>query len=249
MFSTCSFMKTKIFSVKPEEQMPAIKRKRKIMIVEDHPVFRMGLKELINVEDDLEVCGESDDSAKAFESIPGLNPDLIIVDISLKTRDGIELVRDVKKYYKDIPTLVLSMHEESRFAGRSLIAGAKGYIMKQETSDSIVEAVRCVLSGRIYLSDRMKSELLERLISHPGSSGMNTDALTDRELQVFALLGAGKSTNEIASQLSLSVKTIGTYRERIKEKLGLRHASDLIWHAMTWVEGRAAQPDSIEDGA
>jgi DNA-binding NarL/FixJ family response regulator len=212
-------------------------KKNRIMIVEDHPVFRMGLRELIDQEDDLVVCGESDDAGKAFDEISRLNPDLVIVDISLKGRDGIELVQDVRKHYKDLPTLVLSMHDESRFAERSLLAGAKGYIMKRETSSSIVDAIRCVLGGKLYVSEKLKAELLDRFASgvlvHEKTP---TSRLTDRELEVFQLLGHGLSTGEIAKKLSLSAKTIGTYRERIKEKLNLRHANELIWHAMLWVE-------------
>lgn len=219
-----------------EEGGPA-DRKHRIMIVEDHPVFRMGLRELINQEDDLVVCGEADDAGKAFDEIPRLKPDMVIVDISLKGRNGIDLVREVKRHYKDLPMLVLSMHDESRFAERSLAAGARGYIMKRETSSSIVEAVRCVLNGKIYLSEKIKSELVDRLVTGAQPFAESpAQRLTDRELEVFQLLGRGLSTNEIAQKLNLSVKTIGTYRERIKEKLNLRHAGELIRHAMLWVE-------------
>lgn len=212
-------------------------REYRIMIVEDHPIFRMGFRELIDQEDDLVVCGESDDAARAFDEIPRLKPDLMIVDISLKGRDGIDLVQDVRKHYKDLPTLVLSMHDESRFAERSLLAGAKGYIMKRETSSSIVEAIRCVLSGRLYVSEKLKAELLDKFASGAHIRDQTPmSKLTDREMEVFQLLGQGLSTGEIAKKLSLSVKTIGTYRERIKEKLNLRHATELIWHAMQWVE-------------
>ncbi len=225
--------------VSSEESAPLSPRRR-IMIVEDHPVFRMGLRELINQEEDLVVCGEADDVGRAFDEIPGLRPDLVIVDISLKGRDGIDLVQDLRKHYKDLPTLVLSMHDESRFAERSLLAGAKGYIMKRETSSSIVEAIRCVLAGKIYLSEKIKGELLQRLAGRRQAHENPVDRLTDRELQVFRLLGRGLSTNEIAKKLCLSVKTVGTYRERIKDKLGLRHASDLIWHAMLWAESEGS---------
>ncbi len=219
------------------KQSGPVDPKHRIMIVEDHPVFRMGLCELINQEEDMMVCGEADDAGKAFEQIPIFKPDMVIVDISLKGRDGIDFVREVKRYYKDLPMLVLSMHDESRFAERSLHAGAKGYIMKRETSSSIVEAVRCVLNGKIYLSEKIKGELVDRLVTgaQPGTENP-TQRLTDRELEVFRLLGRGLSTNEIARKLNLSVKTIGTYRERIKDKLNLRHASELIRHAMLWVE-------------
>jgi DNA-binding NarL/FixJ family response regulator len=209
----------------------------RIMIVEDHPVFRMGLRELINEEDDLIVCGEADDAGGAFESIPKFRPDMVIVDISLKGRDGIDLVRDVRSHYNDLPILVLSMHDESRYAERSLLAGARGYIMKRETSSSVVEAIRCVLSGKIYLSEKIKGELLDRFVKGTHTfHKASMDRLTDRELEVFQLLGQGLSTNEVAKKLSLSVKTIGTYRERIKEKLNLKHASELVWRAMLWVE-------------
>jgi DNA-binding NarL/FixJ family response regulator len=211
--------------------------KTRIMIVEDHQVFRMGLRELLNQEVDLAVCGEAGDADRAWEEIRRLGPDMVIVDISLKGRDGIGLVRDIHKYYKQMPMLVLSMHDEARFAERSLLAGAKGYIMKRETSGSIVEAIRCVLSGRIYLSEKIKEEILGRFVggSHTYDESP-VDRLTDRELEVFRLLGQGLSTNDVARQLNLSAKTVGTYRERIKQKLSLRNASELIRQAMLWVE-------------
>jgi DNA-binding NarL/FixJ family response regulator len=211
--------------------------KTRIMIVEDHQVFRMGLRELLNQEVDLAVCGEAGDADRAWEEIRRLGPDMVIVDISLKGRDGIGLVRDIHKYYKQMPMLVLSMHDEARFAERSLLAGAKGYIMKRETSGSIVEAIRCVLSGRIYLSEKIKEEILGRFVggSHTYDESP-VDRLTDRELEVFRLLGQGLSTNDVARQLNLSAKTVGTYRERIKQKLNLRNASELIRQAMLWVE-------------
>lgn len=212
-------------------------KKIRIMIVEDHPIFRMGLRELINEEDDLTVCGEADEAGEAFREISRSKPDMVIVDISLKGRDGIELVRDVSRQDKQLPMLVLSMHDESLYAERSLLAGAKGYIMKRETSTSIIEAIRCVLSGRIYLSEKIKADLLDRFVRGPQKYDRSPmRRLTDRELEVFQWLGRGLSTNEIAQRLHLSAKTIGTYRERIKEKLNLRHASELMWQAMLWVE-------------
>ncbi len=212
-------------------------QKHRIMIVEDHPVFRMGLRELINQEGDLVVCGEAEDAGQASKEIRRLEPGMVIVDISLKGRDGIDLIREVRSNNKDLPILVLSMHDESRFAERSLLAGAKGYIMKRETSSSVVEAIRCVLRGQIYLSEKIKGEILSRFVG--GAHTYNktpVDRLTDRELEVYRLIGRGLSTNDIAEKISLSTKTIGTYRERIKEKLNLKHASELIRHAMLWVE-------------
>lgn len=212
-------------------------QKHRIMVVEDHPVFRMGLRELINQERDLVVCGEAEDAGKASEEIRRLEPDMVIVDISLRGRDGIDLIRDLRGHNKDLPILVLSMHDESRFAERSLLAGAKGYIMKRETAGSVVEAIRCVLRGQIYLSEKIKGEILSRFVGGAHTYNKSpVDRLTDRELEVYRLIGRGLSTNEIAEKLSLSTKTIGTYRERIKEKLNLKHAYELIRHAMLWVE-------------
>ena len=211
--------------------------KHRIMVVEDHPVFRMGLRELINQERDLVVCGEAEDAGKASEEIRRLEPDMVIVDISLRGRDGIDLIREVRSHNKDLPILVLSMHDESRFAERSLLAGARGYIMKRETSSSVVEAIRCVLRGQIYLSERIKDEILDRFVGGAHTYNKSpVDRLTDRELEVYRLIGRGLSTNEIAEKLSLSAKTIGTYRERIKEKLNLKHARELTRHAMLWEE-------------
>ncbi len=211
--------------------------KHRIMIVEDHPVFRMGLRELINQESDLVVCGEAEDAGQASKEIRRLEPGMVIVDISLKGRDGIDLIREVRSNNKDLPILVLSMHDESRFAERSLLAGAKGYIMKRETSSSVVEAIRCVLRGQIYLSEKIKGEILSRFVGGAHTYNKSpVDRLTDRELEVYRLIGRGLSTNDIAEKISLSAKTIGTYRERIKEKLNLKHASELIRHAMLWVE-------------
>lgn len=211
--------------------------KCKIMIVEDHPIFRLGLRELINQEPDLVVCGEAEDKIKAWSEIQRLKPDLVILDLSLKDGDGISLIKDISKNYKNMPVLVVSMHDESIFAERSLIAGAKGYINKRETSVSIIEAIHSLLKGKVFVSDTIKEEILYHLVS--GSDADNKfpiDRLTDREMEVFQLIGKGLSSNEIANKLNLSIKTIGTYRERIKEKLHIKHASELTRHAMLWAE-------------
>jgi DNA-binding NarL/FixJ family response regulator len=209
----------------------------RIVLVDDHPVFRLGLRELINQEKDLLVCGEAEDATKALSEIQSLQPDMVIVDISLKGRDGICLVKDIAKYHRDMPVLVLSMHDESRFAERSLLAGAKGYIMKQETITSIVKAIRCILGGRIYLSDKLKDIVLTQFASGSRTSEKSpVDGLSDRELEVYQLIGRGFGTNEIAQKLNLSIKTIGCYRERIKEKLGLKSGNELIRNAMHFVE-------------
>jgi DNA-binding NarL/FixJ family response regulator len=211
--------------------------KRRIMIVEDHPIFRLGLRELINQEADLVVCGEAEDKIHAWSEIQRLKPDIVILDLSLKDGDGISLIKDISKNHKNMPVLVVSMHDESIFAERSLIAGAKGYINKQETSVSIIEAIHCLLKGKVFVSDIIKEEILDHFVG--GVDAYNKypiETLTDRELEVFQFIGQGLSSNEIAGRLNLSIKTIGTYRERIKEKLHLKHASELTRHAMLWVE-------------
>ncbi|MDQ5986544.1 MAG: Oxygen regulatory protein NreC [Syntrophus sp. SKADARSKE-3] len=215
----------------------SLNQKRRIMIVEDHPIFRLGLRELINQEKDLVVCGEAEDKVGAWMDIQRLKPDFVILDLSLKDGDGISLIKNIVKTYKNMPVLVVSMHDESIFAERSLIAGAKGYINKRETSVSIIEAIHCILRGKVFVSDNIKEEILEHLVGGLDSyDRFPIDRLTDRELEVFHMIGKGLSSNEIAGKLNLSIKTIGTYRERIKEKLHLKNACELIRHAMLWAE-------------
>jgi len=208
---------------------------KRIMIVEDHPIFRLGLAELINQEEDLSVCGETDDVPSALAQIQGLSPDMIIVDITLKNRDGIELIKEIHRQHKSLPVLVLSMHDESLYAQRALTAGARCYIMKQETSESIIHAIRCVLSGKVYASESIMGDILSQWVGAGPPDKPAIDRLTDRELQVFQLIGQGRTTKEIAEILFLSKKTIGTYRERIKEKLAIKNAAELIRFAVHWV--------------
>ncbi|WP_458776645.1 response regulator [Desulforhopalus sp. 52FAK] len=209
----------------------------RIVIVEDHPVFRSGLKELIETEKDLHVCGEADTITKAMMVITQEKPDLVIVDITLKGRNGLELITELNRESPNLPLLVLSMHDESIYAERSFRAGASGYIMKEETSESIIEAIRLVCSGQRYASKQFMGNVLNKFLNHsPEDSRSPIDRLTDRELDVFRLLGKGKTTKDIASRLDLSAKTIGTYRERIKVKLDLHNASDLIHSAVRWFE-------------
>jgi DNA-binding NarL/FixJ family response regulator len=217
-------------------------RKFRIMIVEDHPVFRFGLRELINQESDLAVCGEAEDKVTAWNEMQRLTPDLVILDLSLKDGEGFGLIKDIAKNYRNTPVLVVSMHDESIYAERSLIAGAKGYINKQETSVSIVEAIHSLLKNKIFVSDKIKEELLFHLVGGLDSyDRFPMERLTDRELEVFQFIGKGFGTNEIADKLNLSIKTIGTYRERIKEKLHLKNARELIRHAMLWVENETSE--------
>jgi DNA-binding NarL/FixJ family response regulator len=210
---------------------------RKILIVDDHPVFCLGMGELINKAEDLTVCGSEDTPAKALKAIQRLDPDLVIVDISLKDSSGIDLVSEINSRFQGLPVLVLSMYDESLYAERALLAGARGYLMKQEAIGVVVEAVRQVLSGKIYASEGVKDKVFQRLVSpHSAADTTPLDQLTGRELEVFRLIGEGLSTREIAGRMKLSIKTIGTYRERIKEKLGLKHYTELIKAAVHYIE-------------
>jgi len=211
---------------------------RRIFLVEDHPVFRLGLKELLDQVEDLEVCGEADDVPGALAALEADLPDLLVVDLSLKGRSGIELIKEVRSRYGALPMLVVSMYDEALYAERALAAGARGYIMKQETSESIVEAVRKVLKGEVYLSERVKADILDKIVGGGrGEAGSPVELLTDREVEVFRLIGQGLTTGAIAEQLRLSANTIGTYRDRIKEKLNLKNAAELTVHAARWYEG------------
>lgn len=211
--------------------------KTKIIIVEDHPIFRMGIEELINREPDMVVCGDAEDVDSARDVIEKHNPDLVIVDLTLKNSSGIELIKEIGQKQKGISVLVLSMHDESLHAERCILAGAKGYIMKQEASESVVMAVRQILSGNIYVSTAIMSNILNKFQNQPDTIHESPlKRLTDREIQIFQLIGKGLSTGEISDQLRISVKTIGTYRERIKEKLCLKHGSELVRTAVIWVE-------------
>lgn len=209
-------------------------KKHKILIVDDHPIFCFGMSELINKEEDLVVCGSIELMKKTSEAIARLKPDLVVVDISLKDGNGIDLVQEIKKEY-GLPMLVLSMYDESLYAERSLLAGASGYIMKQEAISLVVEAIRCVLKGDIYASSSVKEKVFKRLTNQQTADSKSPlDILTNRELEVFRLIGEGFSTKEIADRLHLSIKTIGTYRENLKEKLQLKHFTDLVKFAVHW---------------
>jgi len=209
----------------------------KIVIVEDHPIFRMGMKELINREKDLEVVGDAETVAEALDLIESLRPDLVIVDLSLKESNGIELVKEIHQNHKQIFSLVLSMHDEALHAERCLTAGARGYIMKHEASESVVKAIRHIMSGHIHVSPGIMSTILNKFQNKPDPvSASPLKRLTDRELEIFRLIGQGLSSKEIAVRLAISIKTVGTYRERIKEKLDLKNSGELLRHAMIWVE-------------
>ena len=211
--------------------------KSEILIVDDHPIFRRGLAQLINEEQDMGVCGEAEDVDEAKKAIGKLKPDMVIVDISLKDRSGMELLRYIMEKYPQLPSLVLSMHDETLYAERVLRAGARGYIMKQEMTGNVTQAIRQVLKGKIYASDSIVESMLGKLTDNRTCdiSENAVDKLSNRELEVFQMIGKGFGRKEIAEMLNLSVKTIGTYRENIKKKLNLKNSSELMKHAFEWV--------------
>lgn len=225
----------KVASIKREvgDGTPAIKR---ILVVDDHPVVRQGIKHLLEHEPDLRICAEAESAGEALQALQKHKPDLVLVDISLKGTDGLELTKWIRAQNKKLPILVLSMHDESLYADRVLRAGAHGYLMKAEVADKIVTAVRKVLRGEIYLSERVGQSILHEVTGR-GSPADESPIrrLSDRELEVFRLIGQGHGTREIAGLLHLSVKTIETYRANIKDKLGLASATQLVRFAAHWV--------------
>jgi DNA-binding NarL/FixJ family response regulator len=208
-----------------------------ILIVDDHPMLRRGLAALIESEPGLAVCDEADTSQVALEAIQKSQPDLVVVDIELGESDGLDLVKAMKKNHPVIPALVLSMHDESVYAERSLRAGARGYVTKQQLDDTVLAAIQCVLDGGTYMSDALKERLAGKfVVGRTLDTDSPLDALSDRELQVFRLIGQGRSTRQIAEILSLSIKTIESHREHIKQKLTIESATELVHSATRWVE-------------
>jgi DNA-binding NarL/FixJ family response regulator len=216
--------------------MNADRARTRILIVDDHPIVRLGIRQMLAAEPDLEVCGEAESPVAAHQLIKSTRPDLAIVDLSLAEGTGLDLIRSLRDSLPTLPVLVLSMHDEVLFAERVLRAGARGYIMKREAITGLVGAVREVLAGRIHVSEAMAQSVLERLGHEATPADNPLAALTDRELEVFDLIGRGQGTGTIAEQLGVSIKTIETYRSNIKTKLNLKDATDLIRFAATWTE-------------
>ncbi len=209
--------------------------KKKVFVVDDHPIVRQGLAQMVNREDDLMVCGEAEDASTVLQAIVSVKPDILIVDISLNGPDGLELLKNIRTRYPSLPVLILSMHDESIYAERALRAGANGYIMKHEAAEKVLGAVRQILNRETYVSDRVASKILQRYISgsdSPKSSPLSD--LSDRELEVFRLIGIGHSTRMIAEELHLSVKTVESYQAHIKDKLSLKNGRELVQHAIQW---------------
>lgn len=216
-----------------ERKVGFTKVAHKVLIVDDHPILREGLAQLIDQQSDLTICGQFEDAAHAFEAVGALKPDLALVDISLKGSSGVELLKNIKANHPKMLVLILSMHDESLYAERVLRAGASGYIMKQEATEKVLEAIRKVLAGEIYLSEKMSTKLMHQLIGgKANATGSLMERLSDRELEVFGLIGQGRGTRQIAEQLHLSVKTIESHRAHIKEKLNLKNATELVHRAI-----------------
>jgi DNA-binding NarL/FixJ family response regulator len=219
-----------------------LNRKTKIFIVEDHPVYRMGLKELILQENDMNVCGDAEDADTAWRLIRKSEPDIIIIDLILKHSNGIDLIKDIKKAMPVVPILVISMMDEMQYAERAFAAGASGYIMKHEASNLIVEAIRSMMAGKRYMSEDVNNAIVEKAIGRGSADKISgVESLTDRELEIFRLVGSGCATGTIARQLRINVKTVGTYRERIKQKLGIKSSASLVREAMNWVSSNSGK--------
>jgi DNA-binding NarL/FixJ family response regulator len=223
-------MTTKRKSAKAEQ--------KRIFIVDDHPMMREGLAQLIAHETDLTVCGEADDGAQALEQIEKLKPDLALVDITLRSTSGLELIKDLRIRVPALAILVISMHDESLYAERVLRAGGRGYVMKQEGGKKLMEAIRHVLSGKTYVSEKISARIFDIFSGRPTESSSPVERLTDREFQVFQLIGQGLSTKEIADKLNVSAKTVEVHRVNIKQKLNIGTASELIRFAVRWTESQ-----------
>ena len=211
--------------------------KRRVFLVDDHTMFREGLRQLIEHESTLTVCGDAPDAGEALKGVRASKPDVVIVDISLAGGSGIDLIKDIKEQFEDLPVLVVSMHDEGLYAERALRAGAMGYVMKHEPAKTVRAAIQKVLGGDMYLSEKMSSTVISRFMrgeDEPPKSPIQT--LSDRELEVFRMLGQGKGVRYIAEQLSVTIPTINSFRNRIKEKLSLKSSTEVMLHAIQWVE-------------
>jgi DNA-binding NarL/FixJ family response regulator len=216
---------------------PAGDRKTRILLVDDHAVVRYGIAQLINRQPDMVVCGEEEAASNALSAIGKLKPDLVIADISLKDSSGLELMRNIKAQYSGMPVLVVSAHDESIYAEIAFRAGALGYLMKQEALEKVLTAIRRVLTGEIYVSDSLAARMLQQQVR--GKTDIHESpvkSLSDREMEVFQLIGQWKKTSEIAQELHLSIKTIEYYREQIKHKLNLKNSAELTQYATSWVQ-------------
>jgi DNA-binding NarL/FixJ family response regulator len=215
----------------------------RILLVDDHPFMRAGLAQLINRQPDMEVCGEAGNPGEAVRELARSRTDLVLTDITMPGRSGIEFIKDLQAQHPDLPILVISMHDELMYAERVLRAGARGYIMKEAGGENLLAALRLVIGGQIYVSPRMATKVLADLsVRRPRGSASPIEGLTDREFEVFRFIGLGRSTRDIADQLHLSPKTVDVHRSHIREKLGLKGSTELVRHAVRWVESQDPEP-------
>ena len=220
----------------PKDKSSSRPQRKKILLVDDHPLMRRGQADLLSREPDLVVCGEAGTARDAMEAIAKLKPDLVVIDMALPDKDGLELIKDIQALQPGLPILAMSMQDESLYAARVLRAGGRGYVMKGEGPERLAAAIRVVLSGQVALSPRMSAKMLESMVGSPGQTGAGPEArLTDRELEVMRLFGEGWSTDEIARRLHLSPKTVDVHRAHIKEKLGLKTTPEFQRFAIRWV--------------
>lgn len=222
-------------------------KKTEVFIADDHPFLRLGIKSMIDATPDMHCCGEAESVAGTMAGIEDSHPDLLLLDLCLGDGDGLELVKALKAQHEDLPVLILSQLDETLYAERALRAGAQGYIMKERATDDVLEGIRTILEGDLFVSKRVAALAVRRMVETRGETeGTDVDMLSDRELQVFRLLGTGKGTRDIAGSLGLSFKTIETYRENIKHKLNLPDATSLVHRATEWVQGQTRlTPDAI----
>jgi DNA-binding NarL/FixJ family response regulator len=228
----------------PKESNPAepFSAKKRIFIVDDHAMFRDGLRRLIDLEPDLIVCGDAPDAAGGLNGIRESAPDLVIVDISLDTTSGIDLIKAIKRDYEDMPVLVVSMHSESLYGDRALRAGAMGYVMKSEPATTVVSAIRTVLSGNVHISESMATLVVSKFVKgEPDQIPSPLEALSDREMEVFRMLGQGKGTRAIAQEMNVAIPTISSFKNRIKEKLKFKNSTEMILYALQWFRKEPAE--------
>jgi DNA-binding NarL/FixJ family response regulator len=219
----------------PKAEAARSNARRSVLLVDDHPMLRAGLAGVINQQPDLRVCGEAASVDEALALLPRCSPDLVITDMSLPGRGGLDLIRELKLRQPDLPVLVITMQDETFHAERTLRAGARGYLMKEAGAEKMLEAIRQVLAGQVHVSERMSAKILD-LFSGRRAHGSPIEKLTDREFEVFQLIGLGRTTRAIAEELGLSSKTVDVHRGHIKEKLALPDATSLVHHAIRWVE-------------
>jgi DNA-binding NarL/FixJ family response regulator len=217
--------------------------RRRILVIDDHPFMRAGLSQLIDRQPDMQVCGEAGNPAEAISEFERCRPDLVLTDLTMPGRSGLDFIKDLLALNAQMPVLVVSMHDESIYAERVLRAGARGYIMKEAGGENLLAAIRKIMGGEVYLSPAMSARVLENLSGRrPRGSSSPIEKLTDREFEVFRLIGQGKSTRDIATQLHLSSKTVDVHRSHIKEKLELKDSTALVRHAVRWVESQSVGP-------